>query len=405
MLTPQWIWQQKNWSKFTWQEDIVQPLLRHIRLKQGILLGAADYLSPADSRTLELETLLLNILTSSAIEGETLNVQALRASLAKRLNVAGDIPYSLSKRSEALVELMLNAMTDLEHPLTSERLFKWHQLIFIEQERWSGRIRTGELRVEGMKIVSGQADSSIVHFQAPDGDILDAELDRFIAWFNLSRDDSSLDPLLRAAITHFWFVTIHPFDDGNGRIARALTDFALAQAECRSIRIYAMPAEIFDKRKDYYHILEHSQRGKSDITDWIVWFLQALEQSIQSTLNHIEKALIKARFWQRWGGLSLTEEQIKVLSRMLEDDLNEMSTSQYQTITNVSKATAKRHLSDLVEKDCIKKSEGGGRNTRYQVVQSRGQALLVALSGFDTDFVMALPAQVEQLDMQDRESL
>ncbi|MDE2419686.1 MAG: Fic family protein [Gammaproteobacteria bacterium] len=367
MFTPQWIWQQEDWPNFTWQEDIVQPLLRHTRLKQGILLGTCHYLSQVDHSTLKLETLSLNIIASSAIEDESLNVQLLRSSLARRLNIVEDRHDSKSKRSEGLVEIMLDAVTNLEHPLTRERLFQWHQWIFIEQDRWAGKIRIGELRVEGMEVVSGLADKPIIHFQAPDSDILDAELDQFIEWFNRSQEDNLLDPLLRAAITHLWFVTLHSFDDGNGRITRALTDLALAQAEPQSIRFYAMPAAIFEQRKDYYRILEQSQRGKLDITDWVVWFLQTLDQAIQRTLDRIQTSLIKAQFWQRLNVLSLSQEQLKVLNLMLEEEQNEMSTSQYQTLTNVSKATAKRHLADLLEKGCIKKLEGEGRNTRYQI--------------------------------------
>lgn len=405
MLFAQWIWQQENWPNFIWKEDIVQPLLRHIRLRQGILLGTADYLSEADYSNLKLETLFLNILSSSAIENEALNAQSLRASLAKRLNIAGNIQNSQSKRPEALVELMWDAVTDFEQPLTRERLFQWHELVFIEQDRWAGKIRIGKLRIEDMEVISGQSDNRSVHFQAPNPEVLDAELDRFISWFNLSRDDSSLDPLLRAAIAHLWFVTLHPFDDGNGRITRALTDLALAQAEPRSILIYAMPAVLLEQRADYYRILEQWQRGNLDLTDWVIWFLQILERAIENTLNCIEKELLKAKFWQRCCGLSLTEEQINVLNCMLEDDSKVLSTSQYGKITSVSKATAKRHIAGLLEKGCIKKLAGGGRNTRYQIaLESRGQTLLAVLGGFDNDFAAGLFEQVDHLEMQDRES-
>ncbi|GAC1378057.1 MAG: hypothetical protein NVS3B3_20010 [Aquirhabdus sp.] len=247
MLSTQWIWQQENWPHFTWQEDIVQLMLRHIRLKQGVLLGTSDYLSPADHRTLELESLLLNILNSSAIEGEALNAESLRASLAERLNLTEEIPYAQTKRSDALVELTWDAVTNLEHPLTRERLFKWHQWIFVEQNRWAEKIRIGQLRVEDMEVISGLTDNPTLHFKAQDWDLLEAELDRLIEWFNLSRDDSSLDPLLRAAIIHLWFVTVHPFDDGNGRIARALADLALAQAEPRSIRNHLHIGQVWQR--------------------------------------------------------------------------------------------------------------------------------------------------------------
>jgi Fic family protein len=374
MQTTEWIWQQENWPNFTWRDAIIQPLLHNTRLKQGILLGCASAVSDSDHSTTELDTLLQNIITSSAIEGEALNVQSVRSSLAKRLGLEGELGYPTSDRSEGLVEMMMDAVTHLDRPLSLERLFQWHQWLFVENDLWSGRIRVGSLRGdEPMQVVSGRVDRPTVHFQAPDRDVLDVELERFIYWFNLSREDGALDPLLRAAITHFWFVTLHPFDDGNGRITRALTDLALAQAEQHSIRLYAMSAAILERRKDYYLVLEKSQRGSVDITEWLIWFLQTLELTLQMALNRIEKTLNKTRFWQNFNEIPLLPEQIKVLNRLLDGGENGfehgISASQYQKVAKVSKATATRHLTDLLEKRCIEKLLGGGRNTRYQVVR------------------------------------
>lgn len=373
MQTTQWIWQQEEWPSFTWQDDIIQPLLHTARLKQGILLGRASMVSNSDHSTNELDTLLQNIITSSAIEGEALNAQSVRSSLAKRLGINDELSYPTSDRSEGLAEMMLDAITHLDEPLSLDRLFQWHKWLFVENDIWTGRIRVGSLRGdEPMQVVSGRIDRPKVHFQAPDRHLLEAELERFIVWFNLSKQVGSLDPLLRAAITHFWFVTIHPFDDGNGRITRALTDLALAQAERHGIRLYAMSAAILDRRKDYYHSLERSQRGNVDITEWLVWFLQTLELTLQMALTRIDKTLRKTLFWQRFGGVALSPEQIKVLNRLLDGGENGfehgISASQYQSVAKVSKATATRHLTDLLDKGCLEKLLGGGRNTRYQVV-------------------------------------
>lgn len=376
MLTNQWIWQQEEWPNFTWREDVIQPLLQSTRLKQGVLLGRASAVPSLEHSTTQLDTLLQNIITSSAIEGEALNAQSVRSSLAKRLGLEGGLSYPTSDRSEGLAEMMIDAITYLDQPLTIDRLFQWHRWLFVEQDIWSGRIRVGGLRGdEPMQVVSGRIDRPTVHFQAPDRHLLVFELERFIAWFNLSRLDSRTDPLVRAAITHFWFVTLHPFDDGNGRITRALTDLALAQAEHQSIRLYAMSAAILDRRKDYYQILEKSQRSGLDITEWLSWFLQTLELTLHMALDHIDKTLNKTLFWQQFRNTTLSSEQIKVLNRLLDGGNNGfehgISASQYQKVAKVSKATATRHLTDLLEKGCIEKLPGGGRNTRYQVITKR----------------------------------
>lgn len=373
MQTTQWVWQQEDWPNFTWQDNIIQPLLHSARLKQGVLLGRASTISNSDHSTSELDALLQNVITSSAIEGEALNAQSVRSSLAKRLGLDGELNYPTSDRSEGLAEMMIDAITHLDQPLSLDRLFQWHQWLFVENDIWSGGMRVGSLRGdEPMQVVSGRIDRPTVHFQAPDRHLLDVELERFITWFNLSRQDGSLDPLLRAAITHFWFVTLHPFDDGNGRITRALTDLALAQAEHHSIRLYAMSAAILERRKDYYMILEKSQRGTVDITKWLSWFLQTLELTLQMALDRIEKTLNKTRFWQRFKEIPLLTEQVKVINRLLDGGENGfehgISASQYQKVAKVSKATATRHLVDLLDKGCLEKLLGGGRNTRYQVV-------------------------------------
>lgn len=222
-----------------------------------------------------------------------------------------------------------------------------------------------------MQVVSGRLDCPTVHFEAPPRTGLEQELARFIGWFNRSQDDPAVNPLLRAAITHFWFITLHLFEDGNGRIARALADLALAQADRQSIRLYAMSIAILDNRGDYYRMLEQSQRGTLDITDWLVWFLRTLKATLDTALVNVERTLAKARFWHQHHGAGLSKEQVKVLNRLLDGGEKGfeqgINASGYQKVAKVSKATATRHLADLLEKGCLQKLPGGGRSTRYQI--------------------------------------
>lgn len=368
-----WIWQQENWPHFKWQGTHVQHLLRQVRLQQGVLLGKTGAISDQFTVETALDTLLQNIITSSAIEGERLNVESVRSSLAVRMGLTVKTSYPTTARSEGLTQMMLDAISNLDAPLTLARLLQWHQWLFPDAENSIYSIQVGQLRGdEPMQVVSGRIDKPTVHFEAPPRSSLDAELIQFIHWFNRSRLDTPLDPILRAAICHFWFVTLHPFDDGNGRIARALTDLALAQDDKQSIRLYAMSASILAKRKDYYDVLEASQRNSMDITAWLIWFLETLADSLQSAIEKIDRTLEKSRFWQRYQGIELSAEQTKVLNRLLnggEKGFEQgISASQYQKVTKVSKATATRHLTDLLAKGCIEKMPGGGRSTRYQVM-------------------------------------
>ena len=373
----QWIWQQRNWPSFTWDVERLAPLLRSCTLAQGRLLGMIGASGTDASEYSELDALLQNVITSSAIEGEQLNVGSVRSSLAKRLGMASD--ERVTPRSEGLAELMLDATQQHQTPLTSERLMRWHSLLFPEPSSLlANRIRVATLRgVEPMQVVSGRIDRPVVHFEAPPRDGLEKQLEGFFYWFNTSRTDPTLDPLLRAGIAHFWFVTLHPFDDGNGRLTRAITDLALAQGENQAIRFYAMSASILGNRQGYYQILENSQRGAMNLTPWLEWFLHTLLHTLEQAMQRIDRVLAKARFWQRHREDRLSAEQIKVLNRLLNGDLlsekngagfeGGISAAQYQAVAKVSKASATRHLADLLEKGCLVKLPAGGRSTRYQI--------------------------------------
>lgn len=383
MSSPRWIWQRPDWPQFHWQVEALASLLRDCQLAQGRLLGMAGAIVGDAQAQDELDTLLQNIVTSSAIEGEQLNAASVRSSLARRLGVAVASQGPSTPRSEGLAELMLDATQHCDAPLDLARLLLWHQWLFPLKESVLPRhIRVGSLRGdEPMQVVSGRIDRPVVHFEAPPREGLDEQVQAFLDWFAASRSDTALDPLLRAGIAHFWFVTLHPFDDGNGRLTRAITDLALAQAEHQAIRFYAMSASILEDRGGYYRVLEASQKAGLDITPWLQWFLHTLHSSLLQALQRIDRVLAKARFWQQHHSQTLSAEQIKVLNRLLDGGERGfeqgISAAKYQAVAKVSKATATRHLADLLEKGCLERLHGGGRSTRYQI-KSPGGAIPVA---------------------------
>ncbi|OFJ42501.1 cell filamentation protein Fic [Pseudomonas koreensis] len=373
-MTAHWIWQQPDWPNFNWQAERLAPLLRECVQMQGRLLGMAGSVGDSMSAQSELDALLQNIVTSSAIEGEQLNVGSVRSSLARRLGLEWVDRDSVSQRSEGLAQLMLDATHGFDEPLTLARLLEWHTWLFpAEEAMFSARpILVGTLRGdEPMQVVSGRLDRPTVHFEAPPRLGLEQQIERFLSWFEASRDQVSLDPLLRAGIAHFWFVTLHPFDDGNGRLTRTITDLALAQGEAQAIRFYAMSASILEDRAGYYRILESSQKATLDITEWLTWFLQTLLRSLQQAITRIDSVLGKTRFWQAHRESDLSAEQIKVLNCLLDGGERGfeqgLSAGQYQAVAKVSKATATRHLAELLDKGCLQRLPGGGRSTRYKI--------------------------------------
>jgi len=373
-MTAHWIWQQPDWPDFNWQAERLAPLLRECVQTQGRLLGMAGSVGDSMSAQSELDALLQNIVTSSAIEGEQLNVGSVRSSLARRLGLEWIDRDSVSQRSEGLAQLVLDATHGFDEPLTLARLLEWHTWLFpAEEAMFSARpILVGTLRGdEPMQVVSGRLDRPTAHFEAPPRQGLEQQIERFLSWFEASRDQVSLDPLLRAGIAHFWFVTLHPFDDGNGRLTRTITDLALAQGEAQAIRFYAMSASILEDRAGYYRILESSQKATLDITEWLTWFLQTLLRSLQQAITRIDSVLGKTRFWQAHRASDLSAEQIKVLNRLLDGGERGfeqgLSAGQYQAVAKVSKATATRHLAELLDKGCLQRLPGGGRSTRYKI--------------------------------------
>lgn len=380
-----YIWQQAQWHQaspqlgaapaFSWQADRLKPSLDRVRLLQGRLLGVSESVTQ-EQREAQLDTLVQNVLRTSEIEGEVLNAQSVRSSVIRQLGLdqAGFVPsrqHRETPQTSALVELLIEATSQYSQPLTFKALCQWQAALFPEPPRYQNLI-IGDLRGQApMQVISGRMDNPTVHFEAPPRQGLEQELQRFIDWFN--QPIERLDPLLRAGIAHLWLVTLHPFDDGNGRVTRAVTDRALAQAEYQSIRFYSLSAAILARRKEYYDILEQSQKGTMDITPWLQWFLSVLEDAINQGLQRFQRVLNKARFWQRHAQTVLSERQIKVLNRLLDTQGEEftqgINASKYMSLAKISKATATRELADLVAKNCLSKLPGGGRSTRYTIVQ------------------------------------
>ncbi|WP_434930735.1 Fic family protein [Shewanella sp. HL-SH5] len=366
-----WIWQQQEWPDFVWDQTRINPLLRQIQFNQGLLLGK---IGTESASQWTLDTMIANIVYSSAIEDEKLNVLSVRSSLANKLGVSEENPYPSTAQTDGLAEITIDVLRNWQQPLNLTRILDWHALLFPSNQAVFNPVVGGQLRVsEPMQVVSGRLDKPTIHFEAPPRDTLDNSLIQFIEWFNQSITQADLDPLVRAAVTHLWFVTLHPLDDGNGRITRLLTDLALAQAEHRSIHFYAMSVSILERRKAYYAILESTQKGSLDITPWLLWFLDTLNDAVQNSLNNIEQTIAKTPFWLRLDRRSLTPtlttEQVKVLNRLLDGDFSDgISSSQYQKIAKVSRATATRHLAQFVEQQCLAKTGAGGRSTRYVLV-------------------------------------
>lgn len=370
MTEPQsqkWLWQHPQWPNFEWQDSKLQPLLRSAYDSLGQLKGRMTSVEGHDEFT--LDALLANIVASSAIESEKVDVYGVRSSLARQLGIDDETPVRVSAQSEGLASLMRDAVSAWQQPLSIDTLLQWHQWLFQGQESLLQKVQPGMLRGNApMQIVSGPVHKPKVHFEAPPRVAVEPELARFIEWFNATAT-GNIDPILRAAIAHLWFVTIHPFEDGNGRVTRALTDRALAQADQNSIRLFAMSEAILQHRSAYYDVLEYTQKHGVDITEWLAWFVDTLILAVQGALVKIDKTMFKTKFWSKHADKALLEPQRKVLNRLLDGDFEQgINATQYQRVAKVSKATATRHLSSLVELSLLEQLPGGGRSTRYRLV-------------------------------------
>jgi len=363
-----WIHEHKNWPDFTWDAKELAGKLADVRHRQGRLLGRMEGLGFDLRREASLNTLTSDVVKSSAIEGETLNPDEVRSSIARRLGleIAGLVPAS--RDVEGIVEMMLDATQEFSKPLTKDRLFGWHAALFPTGRSGMHKITVGDWRTAEagpMQVVSGYAGREKVHFEAPSAERLENEMKSFLEWFDKNSD---LDAVLKAGIAHLWFVTIHPFEDGNGRIARAIGDMALARADGTTDRFYSLSAQIERERKAYYDHLEHQQRSDTDITDWLSWFLDCLGHSITNAETTLGNVLFKANLWKKINQEPVNERQRTVINRMLEDGFTGyMNTSKYAKLAKCSNDSALRDIRDLVSRDIFIQNEGGGRNTSYRL--------------------------------------
>ena len=345
------------------------PLLAEVRHRQGRLLGKMENLGFSLQAEASLHTLTLDVLKSSEIEGELLDAEQVRSSIARRLgmDIAGLVPAD--RHVEGIVEMMLDATQQYQQPLSEDRLFGWHAALFPTGRSGMHKIVVGAWRDnkndDPMQVVSGAMGKEKVHFEAPEADRLNTEMNQFINWFN---EDHGMDAVLKAAIAHLWFVTIHPFDDGNGRIARAIADMQLARADGTPQRFYSMSAQIRKERKEYYNILEDTQKGSLDITRWLTWFLQCLDRAIAATDETLGGVLRKAKFWENHAATILNERQRTMLNKLLDGFDGKLNTSKWAKITKTSQDTALRDIQDLIDKQVLTKETGGGRSTSYTLV-------------------------------------
>lgn len=357
-----------DWPKFRWNSEALAQRLAAVRYKQGRLLGRLERLGFDLKAEATLQTLTEDVVKSSEIEGEILDREQVRSSIARRLGMDIGALTPADRHVEGVVEMMLDATQRYDEPLTSDRLFGWHAALFPTGRSGILRIVVGGWRTEksgAMQVVSGPVGREYVHFEAPAARRLEREMDAFLGWFNAKQ---GLDPVIKAAIAHLWFVTIHPFEDGNGRIARAIADLALARSEQSVQRFYSMSAQTRKERNAYYAILEKTQRATLDITTWLEWFLGCLDHAIDGAEAILGDVLRKAQFWERHAVVDLNERQRLILNRLLDGFEGKLTSSKWAKITKVSQATAARDIDDLIERGILTKDAAGGRSTSYSLI-------------------------------------
>ncbi|MGH8510298.1 MAG: Fic family protein [Gammaproteobacteria bacterium] len=369
-----------RWPQFLWDSDVLAAVLAAVRHRQGRLLGKMEALGFDLRAEASLTVLTSEVVKSSAIEGETLNPEEVRSSIARRLglDLAG-LPKAGGRDVEGIVEMMLDATQNFEAPLASERLFDWHAALFPTGRSGMGRITVGAWRPKEagpMQVVSGPIGRERVHFEAPEAERLESEMARFLEWFNAPR---SIDPVLKAGIAHFWFVTIHPFEDGNGRIARAIADMALARADGTKERFYSMSSQIEAERKDYYLELEAAQLRDVDITQWLAWFLGCLGRAIEGAEQTLAAAVLyKAKLWQRISHQPVNDRQRVMINRLLDGFEGFLTTSKYAKLAKCSPDTALRDIRELLERGIIVQNPGRGRSTSYRLAEPGQSSSVVA---------------------------
>jgi len=362
---PTYIHELQDWPNFWWDEGALAQRLASVRHRQGRLIGRMEALGFDLRAEAVLATLTEDVLKSSEIEGEILDKEQVRSSIARRLGMDIGALAPADRNVEGVVEMMLDATQKFKAPLTDERLFAWHAALFPTGRSGMTKIIVGAWRNDSagpMQVISGPIGRERVHYEAPKASRLESEMAAFLTWFD---EDTSHDPVFKAALAHLWFVTIHPFDDGNGRIARAIADMALARSEQSPQRFYSMSAQIRLKRNAYYDVLEATQKGDLDITAWLEWFLDCLDRAIEGAEQTLAVVIQKARFWETFKDHPLNERQRKVINRLLDGFEGKMTSSKWAKLTKSSPDTALRDINDLISKGILVREPGGGRSTSY----------------------------------------
>jgi Fic family protein len=362
-----------DWPDLHWSDEKLAQRLAAVRHRQGRLIGRMEALGFPLREEAVLHALTEDVLKSSEIEGEVLDREQVRSSIARRLGMDIGGLVAADRHVEGVVEMMLDATQNYKQPLTAERLFGWHAALFPTGRSGMSRITVGAWRTPEagpMQVVSGPVGRERVHYEAPESERLDEEMSRFLDWF----ETATPDPVLKAGVAHLWFVTIHPFDDGNGRIARAIADLALARAEGTAQRFYSMSAQIRTERKAYYDMLEATQKGDLDITPWLLWFIDCLDRAFDGAEVILAGVIRKARFWEATAEQKLNERQRKIINRLLDGFEGKLTNAKWATITKASSDTALRDINDLVQRGILTKDQGGGRSTSYSLAAAPGDA-------------------------------
>ncbi len=370
-----YIWQHSEWSSWQFDASYLSVLLSKVTLERGRLLGSMQGLGFKLAEEATLRVLTDDVIKTSEIEGEKLNPESVRSSLARRLGLDIGALAPSDRHVDGVVEMVLDATQHYEQPLTEQRLFGWHAALFPTGYSGLAKIAVGKYRADvddPMQVVSGGVGREKVHFEAPPAENLTQEMAQFIAWFNQVQ---GLEPTIKAGLAHLWFVTIHPFEDGNGRIGRAVSDMALARADGSSQRFYSLSAQIQRERKDYYDALEFAQKGTQEVTQWLEWFLGCLLRAIQAAGGQLKETMFKANFWNHCSGVPMNERQVKMLNRLMDDFEGNLTNKKWATMNHCSPDTALRDIKELVERGVLVNAGAGGRSTHYVLSEFQSEHL------------------------------
>jgi Fic family protein len=360
-----YIHQKADWPNFYWKQEAILEQLSEVRNMQGRIMGRMEGFGFTGQEAAVLKNLTIDVIKTSDIEGEHLPENEVRSSIARRLGITIEDTIKVSRSVEGIVEITLDACTNFEAALTKERLCDWHAALFPTGRSGMHKITVGDWRKDDkgpMQVVSGAMGKEKIHFEAPESALLENEMNTFLFWFN---NEQTIDPVIKAALAHFWFITIHPFDDGNGRIARVIADMQLARSDKSPLRFYSMSAQIGEQRNDYYAILEKCQQGTMDITAWMKWFLQCLQSALETTSDVLSKILVKSNFWEQHNDKNLNARQRTMLNKLLDGFEGKLNTSKWAKINKCSADTALRDIHALIEMGILMKEEGEGKNTSY----------------------------------------